>query len=111
MSKCKNKPAVATVEVPAVTEETTLIADNSAEEVAVAAEEKPAVATVEVPAVTSTVISSSATPEVEDTRMVKILVKYPDGYKGRKILKEGIEYSVGAEAAETFINKGIASKI
>lgn len=108
MSKAKKSPAV-TVEPENILEETQVT--ETAETIEAAEESESSAVTVEVPAVTSTVISSSATPAEEDTRLVKVLVKYPEEYKGRRILKDGKEYSVSPESAAVFIKKGIASKI
>lgn len=38
---------------------------------------------------------------------MKIQVKYPDGYKGARRLKEGVDYEVSPETAEMYRTKGI----
>lgn len=38
---------------------------------------------------------------------MKVQVKYPDGYEGARLLKEGVEYEVSPETADTYRAKGI----
>lgn len=61
-----------------------------------------------VPLVTSQVIRSSYTEPVEDHRLVKVLVKYPEGYKGTRYMNNGQEYKVSRESAGQFVKQGIA---
>jgi len=61
--------------------------------------------------VTYQVISSSATPNQEDKRLVKMTVKYPEDFKGKRYLKDGATIAVSPETAEQFEKKGIAYRI
>lgn len=58
-----------------------------------------------------TVIRSSATDPVKDTRLVNIEVSYPKDYKGKKVLVSGKVYEVSPETAASLVSKGIAKKV
>jgi hypothetical protein len=66
-----------------------------------------------VASVTVSNIRTSESPESElvDIRLIKILVKYPTDYKGKKMLVNDKEYDVSQETADILVGKGIAEKL
>src|SRR5262245_22022216 len=63
--------------------------------------------------VRSTIVSSSRSraEDLVDKRLVKVKIKYPEGYKGPRHMKDEKEYSVAKETADLFIQRGIAEKV
>jgi hypothetical protein len=59
--------------------------------------------------VTSQRLSSEEKEIIEDSNLVAILVKYPEGYIGRKMMLDGKSYLVSPEVAKIVISQGIAS--
>jgi hypothetical protein len=83
--------------------ETTSPADKSQDAV-----EQPGFA-LKVGVATSQVIASSIAPEVKDSRLVTVIINYPEDYKKQKFFANGCEKAVSPEVAEQFVKDGIAS--
>lgn len=62
-------------------------------------------------AVTVDLIRSSYTDPVEDNRLIKMKVSYPENFKGKKYMKDGDLIAVSPESAERFEKLGLAKKI
>lgn len=56
-------------------------------------------------------IRTSHAEVVEDPRLVKVLIEYPQDYTGDRHLKQGKVYAVSPESAKIFIDKGIAKEV
>jgi hypothetical protein len=66
----------------------------------------------EVPFGSTDIVSSSATPVEEDSRLVKVLIKYPGDYPAKKKhFKDGDIKKVSPESAEAFVKAGFASLV
>ena len=59
--------------------------------------------------VTSAVLSSSATKDNHNNGLTKVVIKYPDDYKGAKHFKDGDEKYMSKESAALFVGRGIAT--
>ena len=56
------------------------------------------------------VTSSSSTAD-EDTNLVKVLIKYPDGYKNKKFFADGDIKYASKESAQIFVENGYGTII
>lgn len=111
MSKKNTNTAPAATAAVEETNVAETVTDNQAESKMDDTAPAATAAALQIPLVTSEVISSSATDPGVDARLVKVLINYPDGYKGRRFLKDGQQYEVSPESADIMIAKGIAEKV
>lgn len=113
MAKSKSsQPKTAVIVEEKQSEETPAINDTAVENTDDSKSSQPKTAVeMELPLVTSQVTSSSATETVEDKRLVKVLINYPEDYKGKKFFKDGDIKSTSPESAEAFIKAGFATKV
>lgn len=58
--------------------------------------------------ITTSVITKDAPPPV-DTSLVKVLIKYPEDYAGKKYMQDGKVYETSKAGANEFVSKGIGT--
>lgn len=89
--------------------------DAAVETPAASEQPEPRQASVELQHTTTVVsvqaISSSASENLEDHRLVTVVAAYTDSYKGARPLEEGKQYKMAPETADLLVQKGMAKLV